>query len=444
MDSSVRTGVPPEPPPTSERTVLFVGGTGAALAGAAALTGLVFPAGDGAASWVNNVLVPARVILGVAGMIVAGAGLSLRPRWPGGWLVAALASLLAGLGFPASWDTFRLVGFVFAGLAAAGAALTALPPIFRVVFASAAVLFHFAGIFTAIMNPPPTPYLSSQLWTVAFRPYLQFAYLNNAYQFYSPDPGPASEAWFCIEYAPLPTDPVAEGPDGKPLQDDEGHPIYKKTTLWVKVPRRDRDFKDPLGQSYYRRLSLTENISHGQSLSDFPTKVQDELTRRRMVAANTIPLAAEMPVAWQYRMPNEGVATILIPSYVRHVCRRYAKPDRDIVGVKVYRVTHNVVQPQFLVGPEVDGKRRPGDPYSPTTYLPYYMGEFSVNGELRYLNDPMLYWLVPILVNPAATPEDFEKLAGKKRLTQAEYRRLYKDYVAEHAQSEHMEGELDK
>ena len=67
----------------------------------------------------------------------------------------------------------------------------------RIAF-SLLVLYHFAGIFSAITSPPPTPWLTGQFWARVFRPHLEFSYVNNAYQFYSPQPGPAQVLWFCI------------------------------------------------------------------------------------------------------------------------------------------------------------------------------------------------------------------------------------------------------
>ncbi len=60
---------------------------------------------------------PARVILTVLGMIVAGGAITMRPRWAPVWLLGAGAGLLATVGFPSSWDSFRLVAGVFGALA---------------------------------------------------------------------------------------------------------------------------------------------------------------------------------------------------------------------------------------------------------------------------------------------------------------------------------------
>src|SRR5262249_24279780 len=158
----------------------------------AALLGVVFRPN---ASWVNDYVHPVRVILSVVAMIVAGGALSLRPLWNMNWLIAFCVCGVAAFGFPPSWDSFRFVAFVFPGIALVGEALVLLSLRWRMILASALAVFHFGGIFSAVTSPQPAPVLTAQLWTVVYRPYLQFAYLNNAYQFYSPDPGPASELW---------------------------------------------------------------------------------------------------------------------------------------------------------------------------------------------------------------------------------------------------------
>ena len=73
-------------------------------------------------------------------------------------------------------------------------------------------------------------------------------YLNNAYHFYSPDPGPATYVWFRIFYVTNEIDPESNQP--------------KLAGHWVKVP----DVKDDgthgyrVSLEYQRHLSLTENV----------------------------------------------------------------------------------------------------------------------------------------------------------------------------------------
>jgi hypothetical protein len=57
-------------------------------------------------------------------------------------------------------------------------------------------------------------------------------------------------------------------------------------------------------------------------------------------------------------------------------------------------------------------------PYHPSLYQPYYLGEFDSEGNLLKMNDPLLYWLLPIRFKEGAAVdqknyEDFmSKYAG--------------------------------
>src|SRR5207245_8728727 len=137
---------------------------------------------------------------------------------------------------------------VLTGAAAAGAGVLQLAPGWRLVAISAAMVFHFTGIFMATTSPPPTPWLTEQLFQRVFNPYLQFVYLRNAYHFYSPEPGPASLVAFHLK-----TETGSDPSTGAKQYQYE----------WVVIPRRPADVRDPLGLSYYRRLSLTEQMARG-------------------------------------------------------------------------------------------------------------------------------------------------------------------------------------
>lgn len=487
------------PPLGSERKVLFVATIGIGLATLAAVTGAVLPDDVKSGSWVP----PFRAIFSLLGMLIAGAAVTLRPKWFGSWLLASAAALAAGCGIPVSWYTISFAAFVFSVVAALGAVLAALPWSWRIAVVGALPVIHFTGILSAVLSPPPSPQMVNQTWTVVFRPYLQFVYLNNAYQFYSPDPGPASEVWFCIEYETRVDDKVQlealqynergepiknprgelvytpmvdenDEPRGAQVYDSLGNfifvpeedrfgndstramfdedlqPRYLKTYKWLKLPRRPRDRKDPLFQTYYRRLSLSENVSQTTPFSALPLNVQLDLRQRRLTQtpeANLAPRDKQIPLnenEWtidvQYRLPNDQIQDIYLPSYVRHVARSYQEPERKIAAIKVYRVLHMIVRIDLFVGLEVGGKRRPWSAFDPATYLPYFVGEFDANGKLLNPSDPLLYWLIPISRRTDLSAKEYTTSLKKMR----DYKRLYIDYVSAHAGSNHMVGELEK
>ncbi len=116
------------------------------------------------------------------------------------------------------WDTIRLFMRVLTAAALyAGAFVLVTTRMRRLVF-SFLIVLHFAGIATAALSAPPAPWLVQQVWVRVFRPYLEFMYLNNAYHFYAPEPGPAGYLWFRVIYT------------------DENQ---REFGLWYKIPELD-------------------------------------------------------------------------------------------------------------------------------------------------------------------------------------------------------------
>jgi hypothetical protein len=127
----------------------------------------------------------------------------------------------------------------------------------------------------------------------------------------------------------------------------------------------------------------------------------------------------------QYRVPPPLIRRQMFPSYARHIARTHTGPRKRADGtvvnytvtrVKIVRVEHRVLAAQQFLphGDPVPAGRplpRPGDPgyrelgdlspYHPTTFFPYYIGEFDPAGDLIDPNDPLLYWLVPVQPAPA-------------------------------------------
>jgi hypothetical protein len=261
----------------------------------------------------------------------------------------------------------------------------------RQIAVSALVVFHFCGILSAITSPPATPWMTTQSWVRLFRPHLEFCYTNNAYQFYSPEPGPANILWFCI------------------LGQDGGF-------RWVKVPDQ-LDVYDPLSVEYYRRLSITERANSNEQ---FPAGPPLESLIRRKEAEPWIPLHPEAIPALQFRMPDENGRQFLA-SYARHVAHKYGS-GREGVGVKsikVYLTQHRLLSKRQYANKE--------DPYAKDSYLPFFVGEFDAEGKLINPFDPLLYWVVPILKMPKRDPVTGATVAGEPE---------YKNCVIFHAGSD--------
>lgn len=407
-------------PPVPWATVRTVALAGLGMTAAAAALGLVATALGASAPWP---LATARLVLVAVGAVTAGLALSFRPDLGRAWALAAGTGLLAVFGTPAHWDSFRLLFAVLTGIAAGGAVILQLAPNWRLAAVSALMLFHFAGIFMATTSPPPTPWLTEQLFQRVFNPYLQFVYLRNAYHFYSPEPGPASLVC-CLLKTEVGDETLTDGTVRKRYD-------YR----WIVLPRRPADVKDPLGLTYYRRLSLTEQVARvypGLVLGG-EGREKSEVQQRRL--ASGIPLVpvtvdqGDQPQA-QYRIPNPEIQRYVIPSYAQHVIMENTPDARAAAKttVKVYRLEHRTLDVGQFTGVTQPGGK-PVPPYHPTTYRPYFLGEFgfvkdplnpdTTRIELLNPQEPLLYWLVPVVPKPAV-PGDAEQ-------------KTYTDYLSQHA-----------
>ncbi len=338
----------------------------------------------------GTALVPLRVTLIVAGITTAGGAAWLRLHFAraddGGdraqcatlVALAALAPIISFAALDEAWDSARLLVGVIAAVAVAGAVVVLLPPLFRRVAISLLVLVHFGGILTAVTSVPPPgadgPWVTGQAWGRLYRHYLLFMYINNAYHFYSPEPGPPTLLWFYVEY------------DGAPGR-------------WVELPKREQF---ATRQEYQRRLAMTESTNQLMPLASIPDSVWHDLLQKRVAAAqrDAIPLHPNLPESWQFRAPNTW-SKLMLSAYARHVAHAYPSednPSAKVVGVKVYKVVHAMLnEAQMAEG---------FSPIDPTFYQPFYMGEFDPEGNLRDATDPYLYWMIPIIRVPKEGVQD--------------------------------------
>jgi hypothetical protein len=379
--------------PTPARTGWRIRPWPVLLAGLVAIAfGLLLSiAGDGLAT--------VRFIVFLAGLITVGAALSMRFRVAGSFFeermetagmlaVAAFACLLAfadAVSADPTWDSMQMVlgALIFAAIA--GVVLVLLPVRFRLLVVGVLVLAHFGGMITAAttIEPPgaSAPWVSRMMWSHVYRRYLQFMYLNNAYHFYSPEPGPPALVWFHIKY-------------------DDGQ------VKWFKIPHRD---EDPIPIHHTRLLSITESTSIAS-----PVPPQDagrwsdiRSSRERLGDMFDIEVAPDwvMPVSLQYQ-ETQPFSQKMIESYVRHVAWEFptlGSPDNKIHSIKVYRLRHSIISPQLIA--EGHG------PLDKTLYIAYYQGEYNAegkllradydaNGNVTQTNDPFRFWYMPIYYRP--------------------------------------------
>lgn len=337
-----------------------------------------------------------RFLLLATGLITVGAGISARFR-KAGWsfeerlgtsghlLLAAGAVYVAGWAADPAWHSLHILLAILMMATIGGGVILLLPQVLRHAVVSILALIHFGGILTAVCSVPApggeSPWITSQLWARFYRPYLESFYLNNAYHFYSPEPGPPNLLWFYIEYE-----------DG--------------TMRQVKLPNRE-DF--PTRLQYQRRLALSESTN--QMVPQVgPEYFQQRLDARMRAGAFSdppIPLMPGVPANMQYRLPAEH-SKRMIESYVRHVATapEYRHPEDPTIGIKrikFYRVVHKILHPhEFAEG---------NDPLDPTSYLPYFQGEFDGEGKLVNPEDPFLYWLIPIYREELTVPDQGNRSA---------------------------------
>jgi hypothetical protein len=392
------------------------------------IAGLSLSALGWLASELSFVPAEVRLLLIFAGTVLALVGVVHRLR-QAGWdfpqriesaalvSLAGLNALLGYLGMDKDWDSGQMFYVALFLLALAGALLLLLPSLARRIVISLFIAFHFGGMAVAVTSVDPPngsgAWLSKQLWTWVYRPYLSFMYLTNAYHFYSPDPGPPGLLWFAVKY-------------------DDG------SYQWVKLPDRANS---PVGMHYQRMLALPEHtvtamprlpysLAEVASLNteqrvdaidrgyfDPERGAWEEILQRRdrgsellyrspeevvkrfpEKKALQIPMVIDRDAILQFREPT-------MPSKRSIVCVAqrvlWTTPDLDNgarpLSVKVYRVVHQVLTPYEL--------SKGVSPYAKTKYWPYFLGEFDREGRLKDSKDPFLYWYLPIVVVPESYPE---------------------------------------
>jgi len=414
-------------PPIEWKTTLRVAGFGIGLCALAAVLGLAAEAiGDP-----PGILHTARLWLVFVGAVSAGVAISFRPELWQTWVLGAGAALLAVGGTPGHWDSFRLLFGVLTAVALLRAALLVLPAGYRLAAVSGFLLLHFFGILLATTSPPPTPWMVDQLYRRVYEPYLHFVYLRNAYHFYSPEPGPASIV-VCLLKTDIGDEVGADGVKRKKYKMD-----------WIVLPRRSTldqdhvsDIRDPLGVTYYRRLSLTDAIGHTSEGMSYETFEKSEIffRRKQLTLAGSdpyIPLHPKVLGLNQYRFPAPVVSRYYLPSYAQHILMDLPGADRERTTVKIYRIEHRTLDVGSFTG-KLNYDHKPGDPYYPTTYYPYFLGEFGflkdpdtgkIRVDLKDPREPMLYWLVPVVERVGGVPGDPNK-------------KDYVDYFSIHAGSE--------
>jgi hypothetical protein len=344
---------------------------------------------------------------------------SLRTMWrvplPGSvetglvLVVACLSVVIAGRSLPIEADTLRFFLSVLAFAIAFGVSLMTARVAVRYIVLSIVATLHFLGIVTATLATPPSPWLATQVWHRLAHPYLEFMYLNNAYHFYSPEPGATTHFWMYVYYD---TGEKMKLPDGKDFP--------KLDSVLVKIPDVDDQGRSsyPVSLEYQRMLSLNENITSPEvspPLYQLDTKGQilpGAILKSRLINSTTgdhwrdviigqdpalttpeaeIPLVPGAAPETQYQKP--GLTSLrLMESFIRYAGRKKhpTHPEWRPVMVRAYRALHAIpIWPVFMTG---------ADPNDPTTFRVSFNGTFDPkDGTLNNANEVLLNWVIPTL-----------------------------------------------
>lgn len=330
------------------------------------------------------------------GLLAGAWAISVRRPTPQLMLVAALVPLIGAQAVSPLWDSVRMLFYVGVLVALVGAGLLALSPWAQRLALSALVLLHFGGIVAVTLTHPPGDadpcWLAVQIEARFYRPYLEFVNMTCTYHYYSPEAPPETLLWAQLTYT-----------DGE--------------RQWIQLP----DPESGASLTALRMLQVSPMVQ-----TDPSVEVSEGLIAARREAGKQFDPPMPEPgddLAQEYQEPSPEGKTMLA-SIVRHLALSYphsSDPEQAVTGVKVYCVVHRLLTPQeFVAG---------YGPDDPTTYLAYFQGDFTPDGELKpssseiirlsgremeVRNDPLLYWLVPIVYLDDGSITDYVQLhAGK-------------------------------
>ena len=339
--------------------------------------------------------------LTLAGLAVQGQLRQTAWDFPARFCSAVLVALaclvcLVGYGCMASdWESGQLFFLVLSLVSLVGCLLLLLPSVPRRIVLSLIILFHFTGMVVAVtvIDPAPhtAPWVSKQLWTWVYRPYLSFLYMTNAYHFYSPNPGAPDFLWFTCHYE-----------DGK--------------YVWVKFPD---PMRSPHHMHYQRHLALPAHTLGGPTRTPLtsaelaalklPRPLRgswEEICYRRELGSATltylpdglpIPMVSDVELSVQYREPSDLNKQLLASVARRIYWTAPPHPEgKRLRSVKAYRVTQLILSPKELSEGMSSMEK--------TKHLPYFLGEFDADGKLLDPLDPFLYWYLPISWVPIGYP----------------------------------------
>lgn len=210
------------------------------------------------------------------------------------------------------------------------------PPFFVKLIVSLILLFHLSAILVHVLAGGG-PFVMKQLssW---YRPYLKTMWLDNAYRFYAPDPGPTEVLWYHLQYN-----------DG--------------STRWTQVPRRE---------DFYLRMPFQRHMSI--ALLGSMMTWQEPIPPKDDAASVASVLVNNRPAMRQVLSPN---GEIFFRSYARHVARvekEHPVSKAELISMDCYLVKYEIRSPMQM--------RLNVDMYDPRNVRIQFVATFSTDGLL--------------------------------------------------------------
>lgn len=210
------------------------------------------------------------------------------------------------------------------------------PSVFIRLIVSLVVFLHLGAIIIYVIGAGG-PFVMKQAssW---IRPYLKMMWLDNAYRFYAPNPGPTEVIWYRLQY-------------------DDG------STRWTQLPKRE---------DFYFRMPFQRHMSIALLAS---MMIEKEAIKPAEDAASVANILVNNSVS--YKTVLTAAAEVYFRSYARHIARKEARhPTRgsQLVSMDCYMTHYGIRLPYDM--------RMNMDMYDPRTLQIQFIATYSPDGTM--------------------------------------------------------------
>jgi hypothetical protein len=210
-------------------------------------------------------------------------------------------------------------------------------PVWVKLLVSLVILFHISAILAHVLSGGRP--LIMLMAASKYRPYLKTMWLDNAYRFYAPDPGPTEVIWYKMVYE-----------DG--------------STQWTQVPPRREDVYLRMPYQRHMSIALLASMMNEQQL----IKPKDDLNSAVSILVNQQATVRTVLTA---------VGEIYFRSYARHIARLYAhhpESQSPLAYMECYFVQYLIRTPAEM--------RRQMDMFDPRKLRIQFVSCFTPAGQM--------------------------------------------------------------